>query len=320
MSSFKMLSLLWIGLVLGCASPAVAQNPSPWKLVWSDEFEGTTLDRTKWDFDIGNGFFSGEPKVWVGGWGNDELEYYTNRPENLFVKDGAVHIRARKESFEGLQYTSSRLKTRKADKTALFAQTYGRFEFRAKLPTGQGVWPALWLLPLQDKYGGWAASGEIDIMEAKGQTPDTVWGTLHFGSGWPHNTHKGESWTLPKKGRIDEFHIYSLEWEPGEMRWYVDGQLGLTQRFWWSSSKRSGGDGGKPIKLADLNPWPAPFDQRFYIVMNVAVGGQFLGNPDASTNFPAEMIVDYVRVYERAGGYPPLRPRGPGKLPFDKLN
>ena len=154
------------------------EAPAGWKLVWSDEFDGKELDRTKWDFDIGNGFYNYEAKQWINGWGNDELQYYTREPENAFVKDGMLHIRALKESLHGCGYTSARLKTRKKDGSPLFSRKYGRFEFRAKLPTGRGVWPALWMLPQDDKYGGWAASGEIDVLEARGQEPTKVLGTL----------------------------------------------------------------------------------------------------------------------------------------------
>lgn len=302
----------------GAAEPPAAKAPKPakseWKLVWSDEFNGTEIDRTKWDFETGNGFRTDNGQ-WVGGWGNNELEYYTDRPENAYVADGALHIRAVKETYKGCQYTSARLRTRKSDKTALFNKAYGRFEFRAKLPTGKGVWPAIWLLPQDEKYGGWAASGEIDIMEARGQEPDKVLGTLHYGSKWPGNAHTGKDYILPDKGTIADFHVYALEWEPGEIRWYVDDQLYQTQNFWWSSSDAKG---AKPANESDLNPWPAPFDQPYFMILNVAVGGQFLGNPDRSTTFPAEMVVDYVRIYDKTAGSGPVKPRGEGKLPFGK--
>jgi beta-glucanase (GH16 family) len=153
-------------------------------------------------------------------------------------------------------------------------------------------------------------------MEARGQEPNKVLGTLHFGSRWPANTHAGKDFVLPRGTTIADFHVYTLEWEPGEIRWYVDNQLYQTQSFWWSSSKSGGGNGQNPKRAADLNPWPAPFDQPFYLIMNVAVGGKFLGNPDSSTVFPVDMVVDYVRVYDKAGGYGQPRPRSKGKLPF----
>jgi beta-glucanase (GH16 family) len=296
-----------------------AQPPVPeWKLVWSDEFEGNEIDKNKWDFDVGNGFYNYEANTWISGWGNAELQYYTREPENAFVKNGMLHIRAVKESLHGFGYTSAKLKTRKRDGSPLFQHKYGKFEFRAKLPTGKGVWPALWMLPQDQKYGDWASSGEIDIMEARGQEPTKVLGTLHFGSRWPANAHAGNDYILPGKGTIADFHVYALEWEPGEIRWYVDGHRYAAQSFWWSSSKAGGGKGLKPANEADLNPWPAPFDQPFYLIMNVAVGGKFLGNPDKTTAFPVEMLVDYVRVYEKVGGYGKTKPRGEGKLPFGR--
>jgi beta-glucanase (GH16 family) len=303
---------------LASAATTRAADPPGWKLTWSDEFDGKDIDKTKWDFDLGNGFYVYSVNRWIGGWGNDELEYYTREPENAFIKDGMLHIRAVKESYNEHGYTSARMKTRKRDGSGLFNQKYGRFEFRAKLPTGQGIWPAIWMLPQDEKYGGWPVSGEIDIMEARGQEPTKVLGTLHYGASPPGNVHTGKDYVFPNGAKIDDFHVYALEWEPGEIRWLVDGQQYQSQSFWWSGAKTDGGKNSNPTKEAELNPWPAPFDQPFYIVMNVAVGGRFLGNPDSRTVFPAEMVIDYVRVYEKIGGYGNPKPRGDGKLPFGK--
>ena len=143
--------------------------------------------------------------------------------------------------------------------------------------------PAIWMLPTDDKYGIWASSGEIDIMEFKGQEPNVVWGTLHYGSPWPGNTHTGETYKLEKGNFTDDFHTYAIQWEEGIIRWYIDDKLWQTQTKWDS-------DGGK---------FPAPFDERFHLLLNLAVGGQFVGNPDRSTAFPATMLVDYVRVYQK---------------------
>lgn len=311
---------LVFGMGLGSARTVTAAEPaaSGWKLVWSDEFDGKDIDRTKWDFDTGNGFYNYDANMWISGWGNDELQFYTREPENAYVRDGMLHIRAIRESYQGSGYTSARLKTRKRDGTPLFRKTYGKFEFRAKLPTGQGVWPGLWMLPQEEKYGGWPRSGEIDVMEARGQEPTKVLGTLHFGSRWPANTQASKDYVLPRGQTIADFHVYAVEWEPGEIRWSVDGRLYATQSFWWSSNKADGGKGVNPSREADLNPWPAPFDQSFYLVMNVAVGGKFLGNPDRTTAFPAEMVVDHVRVYDKLEGYGRARPRGAGSPPFGK--
>jgi beta-glucanase (GH16 family) len=304
------LSCIALSAALAGESTSTPPTLPGWKLVWNDEFDGPEIDRKKWDFDIGNGN--------IPGWGNNELEYYTDRPENAYIKDGMLHIQARKEAFKNFKYTSARLKTRKEDKSSLFAKLYGRFEFRAKVSTGKGIWPALWLLPQDEKYKGWAASGEIDILEARGQEPGKVLGTLHYGSGWPANTHSGKDFVFPDNGTIADFHSYALEWEPGEIRWLVDGKVYQTQNFWWSSSKRTNKGGAKPESETELNPWPAPFDQTFFIIMNVAVGGNFLGNPDTKTVFPAEMVIDYVRVYDKADGYGAAKPRGEGNLPFKK--
>ena len=309
---------LGVSLLPILAPRAAEPAETKWKLEWSDEFDGKAIDRTKWDFDLGNGFFNYDANTWISGWGNNELQYYTREPENAFVEDGTLHIRAIKESYQGCGYTSAKLKTRKRDGKPLFAKKYGKFEFRAKLPTGKGIWPALWMLPQDEKYSGWAASGEIDVLEARGQEPNKILGTLHFGSRWPGNAHASKDYIFPNKGTIAEYHVYAVEWEPSEIRWSVDGHIFSKQSFWWSSSKVEGGKGAKPANEADLNPWPAPFDQPFYLIMNLAVGGQFLGNPDKTTLFPAEMLVDYVRVYEKVGGYAAPGPRGEGKLPFAK--
>jgi beta-glucanase (GH16 family) len=310
-----LIAFAW-GAILAPSVSAADPAPAGWKLIWSDEFDGDAIDPAKWDFDIGNGFYNYGSNTWISGWGNNELQYYTSEPANAHVAGGELHIRALKESLHGCGYTSAKLRTRKRDGSQLFDRTYGRYEFRAKLPTGQGVWPALWMLPQDEQYGGWAASGEIDVLEARGQKPTEVLGTIHYGTSWPGNTESSVTYPLPNGGRIDEWHVYAVEWDPGAIRWFVDGTKFAEQTFWWSSSRIADGKGVPPMKEGDLNPWPAPFDQPFHIVMNLAVGGRFLGNPDATTPFPAEMLVDYVRVYERLEAYGPPPPRGAGKLPF----
>jgi beta-glucanase (GH16 family) len=243
-----------------------AQN---WQLIWSDEFAGEELDTSKWSFQYGTGASEG-----LSGWGNSELQYYTDRPENIFVQDGMLHIVAREESFEGMDYTSARIRSiNQGD------WRYGRFEIRAKMPTGRGIWPAIWMMPTESVYGRWPASGEIDIMELVGHEPDVVHGTLHYG---PPHTYTGAPYRLGSGTFNDGFHTFALEWEPGEIRWYVDGLLYQTQTDWFSQ-----GQG-----------FPAPFDQRFHMILNVAVGGNWPGSPDNNTVFPQEMIIDYVRVYQ----------------------
>lgn len=240
-----------------------------WDLIWSDEFEAAGIDVGKWEFQIGDGSAYGIP-----GWGNNELEYY--RRENATIENGKLIITAKQEAFGGKNYTSARMRTMlKGD------WTYGRFEIRAKLPYGKGIWPAIWMLPTDNAYGGWAASGEIDIMELVGHEPNKVHGTLHFGGTWPNNTSASLAYTLPSGKFADDFHVFRLEWRPGEMRWYMDNVLYHTRTQWHSA-------GG---------PFPAPFNQRFHLLLNVAVGGNWPGNPDATTTFPQRMEVDYVRVY-----------------------
>jgi len=207
-------------------------------------------------------------------------------------------ITAKKEDYQGFQYTSAKLKT-----SGKFSKKYGKFEIKAKLPTGKGYWPAIWMMPENDEYGTWASSGELDIMEAWGSKPHTVAGTLHYGQNWPNNTYTGSEYDMGTS-RIDDYHVYSIEWEPGEIRWYVDGNLYQTQNDWYSKSLYQPAD----------NTYPAPFDKEFYLIMNLAVGGHFDGNPDNTTEFPKTMEVDYVRIYELTGRdyrepIPPVLPK-----------
>ncbi|WP_246055333.1 carbohydrate binding domain-containing protein [Pseudalkalibacillus caeni] len=287
----------------------VKQNKSEWSLVWSDEFNGDEIDRNKWNFDIGNWITDEEGNGITPGWGNNEKEYYTDSNENAFIEDGNLIIKAKKEQvtdkFGTYEYTSARMKTKD-----LFSKKYGRFEIKAKLPVGQGLWPAIWMLPEEDKYGAWAASGEIDIMEAWGSKPDRVAGTIHYGESWPSNKYSGKEYELPKNRGIDNWHTYALEWEPGEIRWYVDGELYQTQNDWYSKGKDN----------AANYSYPAPFDQEFHLLMNLAVGGWFDGDPDESTGFPAQMKIDYVRVYDlkKREYREPVEPiAGPVTLPAD---
>jgi len=295
------------------SKPTSSPTPTPtdpgsgtgdWKLVWSDEFDDGAIDPAKWTFDTTNGTSVGNP-----GWGNNELEYYTDRLENAKEEDGKLVLTARKELYGGMPYTSARLKTH-----GLFSQAYGKFEIRAKAPTGKGLWPAIWMMPEESAYGTWAASGEIDIMEGWGSKPNTVAGTIHYGSQWPNNVYSGSSYNLPDNGTIADFHTYALEWEPGELRWYVDGRLFSTKNDWYS----------KGAGQSDNYAYPAPFDQPFYLIMNLAVGGNFDGDPTPDTVFPSRMEVEYVRVYAKDAygtATPPTYPKEeypPGaKLPQD---
>ena len=265
-------AILIAGLTFGSSRGAQAA----WRLVWRDEFNGSSVNTRYWDFDVGNG---------SNGWGNHELEYYTSRPENVFVSHGLLHIVARRKSYHGFRYTSAKLKTR-----GRFCQKYGRFEFRARLPQGKGYWPAFWLMPEKSVYGPWAASGEIDVMENKGDDPTHVIGTIHYGGPSPRNTQShGPSYNFPPGNSVATFHVYAVEWTKSAIRWFVDDHLYETQTAWWSASTAK-----------SRNLYPAPFNQPFFIIMNLAVGGNFDGNPTDATVFPGEIQVDYVRVYQTA--------------------
>jgi beta-glucanase (GH16 family) len=245
-----------------------------WTLVWSDEFngaDGSRPDPAKWKFDMGG-----------NGWGNRELEYYTERPENSIVRGGNLVIQARKENFGGAGheargYTSARIKTQ-----GLFEQAYGRFEARAKIPRGQGMWPAFWVLGNDIGKVGWPACGEIDIMENIGKEAASIHGSMH-GPGYSGKHGLTSEYKLPEGGGhfFDDFHIFAIEWEPGVVRFYVDRELYATFT---------------PAQIPAGKKWV--FDHPFFIILNLAVGGDWPGAPDSSTSFPQAMLVDYVRVYK----------------------
>jgi beta-glucanase (GH16 family) len=237
-------------------------------LAWADEFTNTTLDGTAWTVEGGDGCPN------VCGWGNNELEYYTGRPENLFFQDGKLLIEARKENFSGKNYTSSKIVSRGKK-----VFKYGRVDIRAKLPKGKGIWPALWMLPQNNVFGGWPTSGEIDIMEYLGHETNKVYGTLHFGPG-PGSTQISRSHTLSTTNFYDEFHVFSLEWKQDQIKIFVDGILYST------------------VNKPDVGAATWPFNEDFFFIFNLAVGGNWPGSPDASTYFPQWLIVDYVRVYQ----------------------
>ena len=244
-------------------------DPNSWMLVWADEFDqpdGNAPDPTKWNHQQGG-----------SGWGNGELQHYSDTTENAYIQDGMLVIQTNEEYMLGRDYTSARLTTQfKGD------WTYGRFEIRAKLPNTQGIWPAFWLLPSRGVYGSGTAGGEIDIMEMIGSEPNRSYGTLHFGN---PPERASNSYDLPNEEDYSEdFHIFALEWEPNEIRWYVDDKLFHSATEWFTSTKNAS--------------YPAPFDQNFYLIMNVAVGGTWPGSPDESSVFPQRMYVDYVRVYQ----------------------
>ncbi|OIU72585.1 carbohydrate binding domain-containing protein [Rossellomorea aquimaris] len=265
---------------------------SDWTLMWSDEFISKEIDREKWTYDIGNWIVDENGDPVSPGWGNNELEYYTDSPENSFIRDGKLVIKAKKEDepitdqFGSYDYSSAKLKTK-----GLFSKKYGKFEARMKLPEGQGFWPAFWMMPEDSVYGNWPTSGEIDIMESAGGDTSKIGGTIHYGAEYPNNTYTGAEYHFPDGEDTTGYHTYGIEWEPGEIRWYVDGKLYQTLNDWFSQGTNQ----------ADKYAFPAPFDQEFYLILNLAVGGWYGGNPDETTNFPGEMEVDYVRAYELTG-------------------
>jgi beta-glucanase (GH16 family) len=272
------LPLLLLLLLPAPQAVKASSHPEDWELVWSDEFDGKEIDKSKWKYETGG-----------HGFGNNEQQFYTDRAENSFIEGGALVIRAQAEKFKNRIYTSAKLQS-------IQAWTYGRFEFKVKLPKTKGVWPAIWMMPSDmKKYGGWPQCGEIDILEQLGHEPNRVYGTLHFGNPHP-GSGKGASVALKQGSLVDDWHEYVLEWFPGEIRWFVDGELYEVQNDWFTSG------GGNA-------PWPAPYDRDFYLQLNVAVGGGWPGNPDATTVFPQQMKFDYIRVFKSKAA-PPLRAKG----------
>jgi beta-glucanase (GH16 family) len=260
-------------------------------LIWQDEFSGTALDTNKWNYETGY-YITNDPNSW--GWGNAELQHYTNSTQNVFVQDGKLNIRALNDvrSFPQdpnryAQYSSGKINTK--DHMTL---QYGRVDIRAKLPTGNGLWPALWMLPEDSVYGAWAASGELDIMEAKGRLPGTTSGAVHFGGQWPVNRYIAGEYHFPQGQTFaSDYHVYTMIWEEDNVKWYVNGEFffKVSREQWYSVA-------------APNNP-NAPFDQPFYLIMNLAVGGHFDGGLTPSpSDIPATMQVDYVRVYKEGNG------------------
>jgi beta-glucanase (GH16 family) len=251
-----------------------------WELKWSDEFndpDGSSVDTNKWTL------INSAATV------NMELEYYTSRIRNVHIENptgtnGVLVIQAFKEEYESREYTSGELTTR-----TTFDQLYGRFEGRIQIPYGQGLWPAFWML---SNTGGWPYGGEIDIMENIGKEPNIIHATMH-GPGYSGARGIGGPFALPEGQRFaDDFHLFAIEWEPNVIRWYVDDQLYKTNT---------------PADLPKGAEWV--YDHAFYLILNVAVGGGWPGNPDDTTVFPQTMKVDFVRVYVRPGGWPTATPK-----------
>ena len=252
-------------ILLICAIQfSAAQCPT---IVWEDNFSGTALDLTKWNYQIGDGCAEG-----ICGWGNNELQSY--QEGNVTVSNGTLKITAQKERIRGAQYTSGRINSKgKGD------FTYGRLEASIKLPAGDGLWPAFWMLSTNEPYGGWPQSGEIDIMEFVASDTDNILGYMHYGDLYPNNQSQGNNYTLASGTFPEAFHEFAIKWEPGEIRWFMDGILYSVKR------------------TEDVSPFNWPFDNDFHFLLNVAVGGN-LGGAVNDSMLPATMEVDYVRVYD----------------------
>lgn len=299
-------SLTLITALISCSKN---NSPKGYHLVWSDEFNGSKIDSSKWDFQIGTGTEYG-----LDHWGNNELQYYTDK--NAFIENGNLIIELKKEDYNGESYTSSRLRTMSDDNEILFAKTYGRIEARIKLPKDNAVWPAFWMLPATNDYDVWASSGEIDILEAKGRLPNRVYGTVHFGQSWPGNKNSGGMYKFPAGTDMTEYHVYALDWEPGKLTWLVDETPYYETSQWWAMGRGQ----------SEPYPYPAPYDKSFYILLNLAIGGNFDSGVNPDSNFqPHRMYVDYVRVYDKNEPYDtnvtkPIPPRDEKSFSTFKTN
>ncbi|MBR5165043.1 MAG: glycoside hydrolase family 16 protein [Ruminococcus sp.] len=258
-------------------------------LIWSDEFDGNELNSDNWSYELGNWKTDSKGNYVTNGWGNNEQEFYTD--SNTTVKNGILSIAARKEAYTdpvqgSYDYTSARLSSQYK-----FSTCGGRIEVHARCDSGKSLWPAIWMLPEDSVYGGWAASGEIDIMEGCGSTPEKICGTIHFGDVWPNNTYLTADYNFPEGSTSESWHTYAVEWDSDEMRWFVDDDLYSTQSEWYSVNRA----------------YPAPFDQNFYLLLNLAVGGHFDGidgiyaDPATFADGEKHFDIDYVRVYSKNG-------------------
>jgi beta-glucanase (GH16 family) len=277
-TTFKLTTMLIAAALLasgpGCETDETQKLPKRnWQLSWSDDFEGaagTQPDPAKWVYDTGTG---------QGGWGNQELQYYTNRPQNVSMDgSGNLVITARQESYLGSAFTSGRIKTQ-----GVFQQQYGRFEARIQTPFGPGLWPAFWMLGSNITTVPWPQCGEIDILEQRGQEPHVIHGTIH-GPGYSGGNSVSGAFAL-RNGRFDTgFHEYAVEWFPDRIDYFIDG-------FLYYRINRSDVEGVR-------GEWV--YDQPFFMILNIAVGGNFVGFPTTATRFPQQMLIDYVRVYTLA--------------------
>jgi beta-glucanase (GH16 family) len=245
------------------------------KLLWEQDFLNSQTDLSAWNIRLGNDLLDNNGKPICPGWGNGEQQFYTDHANNLYIDEFGLNLCARRETIEQdgrvFAYTSARLDTKDH-----LSFCYGKLIVRAKCPVGQGVWPAIWLLPQEQAYGPWPASGEIDIMEAKGRLPQHISGTLHYGKDWDHKITDEFSYQL-ENGTINEFHDYALEWDANSIRWLVDG---------YCFAERS------------LQPGITPFDEPFYLVLNLAVGGWYDNVAVDEAALPAIMTVSGIWLYQ----------------------
>jgi beta-glucanase (GH16 family) len=264
-----MKSLFLMLCCAACPLTSMAQTNAGWGLVWADEFnqpDGSSPDPAKWAYDTG-----------ASGWGNNELECYTTRTNNARIERGQLVIEAHKENHMGSSYTSARLKT-----LGKASWAHGRIEARIQLPRGQGIWPAFWMLGTNITSVGWPACGEIDIMENVGREPKSIHGTVH-GPGYSGSGGIGGAYSLPDGGTFaDGFHVYAIEWTTNQIKWFVDEQPYFSVT---------------PASLPAGKAWV--FSQSEFLLLNLAVGGNWPGKPDSTTTFPQRMTVDYVPVYTR---------------------
>ena len=245
----------------GYSTPATYPG---YTLTWGDEFNNPVINAGSWTFESGNN----------NGWGNNELEYYTDRTQNAFVSQGNLIIEARAESYSGANYTSTRMITK--DKKIF---KFGRIDIRAKMPKGKGIWPALWMLGNNIGTAGWPACGEMDILELLGHEPNKIYGTMHWGANVASHGSKGSSYTLSTGSFDQQFHVYSLIWQQNDIRVLVD-DVDFVH-----------------VTSADVTG-TYPFNSDFFFIFNIAVGGSWPGSPDGTTSFPQRMVVDYVRVFQ----------------------
>lgn len=264
------LSALLSSFGTACTSSQARVNPTPipapegWTLTWHDEFEGDKIDPANWTYDLG-----------AGGWGNGEAQHYTSRKENARLENGLLVIEARQEKYQDSYYTSARLKTQ-----GLQEFQYGRIEARLKVPTGKGLWPAFWMLGNDFDGSNWPDCGEIDIMEYLGKEPDLIMGTLH-GPGYSGALGISK-WNRQSYNIADDFHTYAIEWSPDQIDWFYDGVKYHT------------------VTRDDVGDRKWVFDHPFFILLNLAAGGQLPGPIGLDTVFPAQFLVDYVRVFQKS--------------------